>query len=75
MDTIIQHNLPDITTNDFQKEFKQIPEVNNLSSKIKPEAPSRIYGTMYKYNNYYTILNVVSQCFRTIHLSSAKFKS
>ena len=74
MDTIIQNNLPESTTNDYQKEFKQVPEVNIFSSNIKPEVPSGIYGTMYKYNNYYTILNVVAQCFRVIHLMSAKLK-
>ena len=75
MDTVIQNNLPDTIANDFQKEFKQIPEINIFSSNIKPEAPGGIYGVMYKYNNYYTILNVVAQCFRIIHLMSTKIKS
>ena len=75
MDVITQSNLPENTKDDFQKEFKQIPEVNIFSSSIKPEIPSGIYGVMYKYDNYYTILNIVAQCFRVIHLMSAKLKN
>ena len=32
MDIIIPSNLPDSTTNDYYKEFKQIPEVNFLAA-------------------------------------------
>ena len=30
---------------------------------------------MYRYNNYYTILNIVAQCFRAIHMMSENNKS
>ena len=46
MDTVIQNNLPDTITNDFQKEFKQIPEINIFSSNIKPEVPGGINGVI-----------------------------
>ena len=68
--TVVQSKLPEEEMDEFKTEFKQIPEANIFNSKITPEIPSGLIGVMYKYNNYYTILNIVAQCFRAIYLMS-----
>merc|ERR1712175_69482 len=49
-----------------------IQEANIFNSKITPAISSGIFGVMYNYSNYYTILNIVAQCFRAIHIMSEK---
>ena len=75
MEVMIQDNLPDTEVNEYQTEFRKIPEANIFNSKITPETPSGVFGIMYRYNNYYTILNIVAQCFRAIHMMSENNKS
>ena len=72
LEKVIQNNIPETEVNDYQTEFKQIPEANIFNSKITPAIPSGIFGVMYNYSNYYTILNIVAQCFRAIHIMSEK---
>ena len=75
MEVMIQDNLPDTEVNEYQTEFRKVPEANLFNSKITPETPSGVFGIMYRYNNYYTILNIVAQCFRAIHMMSENNKS
>ena len=72
LEEVIQNNVPDPEIDDYQTEFKQIPEVIIFNSKITATNPSGIFGVMYKYSNYYTILNIVAQCFRAIYIMSDK---
>ena len=72
MEEVIQNNVPETEVNNYQTEFKQIPEANIFNSKITSVIPSGIFGVMYNYSNYYTILNIVAQCFRAIHLMSER---
>ena len=72
MEEVIQNKVPETEVDDYQTEFKQIPEANIFNSKITPTIPSGIFGVMYNYSNYYTILNIVAQCFRAIHIMSEK---
>ena len=72
MEEVIQNNVPETEVNNYQTEFKQIPEANIFNSKLTPTIPSGIFGVMYNYSNYYTILNIVAQCFRAIHLMSER---
>ena len=60
--------------NDYETEFKQVPEANIFHSKVTPTNSSGIFEVMYKYSNYYTILNIIAQCFRAIHITSQKNK-
>merc|ERR1711954_310588 len=72
LEKVIQNNIPETEVNNYQTEFKQIPEANIFNSKITPTITSGIFGVMYNYSNYYTILNIAAQCFRAIHLMSER---
>ena len=54
LEEVIQNNVPDPEIDDYQTEFKHIPEDNIFNSKISRTNPSGIFGVIYKYSNYYT---------------------
>ena len=68
LEEVIQNNVPETEVIDYQTEFMQIAEANILNNKITPAIPSGIFGVMYNYSHYYTILNIVAQCSRAIYI-------
>ena len=75
MDKVIQNNIPERKINYYEAEHKPILEVNIFHNKLTPDIPSGIFGVMYKYNNHYTILNIMIQSFRAIHMVSESNKN
>ena len=65
-----QNTIPKEKLAEFENEIKESISitVNTADITVKELESEGIYGTINIYSNYHTMLNVVAQCFRAIHL-------
>ena len=75
MEVTIQDNLPDAEVNEYQREIRKAPDANLFNSKNTSATPCVVFGVIYRYKNYCTILKVVAQCFIDIQMMSENNKS
>ena len=47
VEIMIQDNLPGTEVDEYQTEFRKVPEVNLFNCKINPATPSGVLGIMY----------------------------
>jgi len=63
-----QNKIPEEKFEEFKNEIKETVSISVNTAKITVKEPEGIFGVVHIYSNYHTMLNVVAQCFRAIHL-------
>ena len=69
-----QNKIPEEKLEEFRNEIKETVSITVNAANITAIEPEGIFGVIHIYSNYYTMLNVVAQCFRAIYLMTKKYQ-